>query len=293
MLKRLEVFLIVTVFIIITAVILIVYSMQREHEYKKHQITTQEMVVNGTAYAINSKLLEKRRQVQLFVNEYGRFLTQLHNNANNEKIITDLKTRLEQRFPDFFTFTITDNKGKPKLQNIESLVGHVCQVDLTNFAKHLGSDATKMNKVVIHPQPFNYHYDIMAPLYTSEKDPSIFFVSFLPSEIVDILKTHGLPNQKLMLVRQSDPSLIEITDEGARDKIKRDIKLSDNELKQIRVSANIPGTDWRLVNLPNIKHQKEFIKGLWKEAIFIILIVSLALIIIFTFVIKTSKESSD
>jgi len=293
MLKRLEAFLIITVFIIITAIILIIYSMQREHEYKAHRMMTEETIVNGAAYAINTKLLEKHRRVQLFADEYARFLMQLHNNSNNEKIITDLKTRLEQRFPDFFTFTITDNKGTPELQNIESLVGDVCQVDLANFAKHLASDTTKMNKVVIHPQPFNYHYDIMAPLYTSEKAPSIFFVSFFPTEIVDILKTHSLPNQKLILVRQSDPSLIEITSEGARDKIKRDIKLSDNELKQIRVLTNIPGTDWRLVNLPNIEHQKEYIKGLWKEAFFIILIVSLALIIIFSFVIKTSKGTSD
>ncbi len=55
MLKRLEVFLIITVFIVITAIILIVYSMKREQEYKAHSIITQEAIVNGAAYAINMK----------------------------------------------------------------------------------------------------------------------------------------------------------------------------------------------------------------------------------------------
>ncbi len=291
MLKRLEVFLIITVFIVITAIILIVYSMQREQEYKAHSIITQETIVNGAAYAINMKLLDKHRHVQLFVNEYSRYLVQLYNNSDNEKMVDDIKTRLQQRFPDFFTFTITDKKGMPKLQNIESLIGHVCQADLTNYAKHLDNNSElKKNKIVIHPQPLNYHYDVMAPLYTTGKKPNIFFVSFYLKEIADILSTHSLPGQKLMLVRQSDPSLIEVSAQGARDIIKRDINLSNDELKQIRVFMNIPNTDWRLINLPDIQHEKQYIKGLWKEAIIIIVIVSFALILMFTLLMKTTKR---
>ena len=291
MLKRLEVFLIIAVFIVITAIVLIVYSMQREQEYKTHSITTQKTIVNGAAYAINMKLLEKHRHVQLFVNEYARYLLELYNNTTNEKIVNDLKTRLEQRFPGFFTFTITDKKGIPKLQNIDSLVGHVCQTDLNNFAKHLDKNTSgKRNKVVIHPQPFNYHYDIMAPLYTSGKTPSIFFVSFYPNEIANILKTHSLPGQQLILVRQSDSSLIEITAKGTRDKIKRDITLNKDELKHIHAFANIPDTDWRLINLSDSKREKEYIKGLWKEAIIIIVIVALALILMFAFLMRASRK---
>lgn len=291
MLKHLQIFLMITIFIIMTAIILIIYSMQREQEYKAHSLMTQETIVNGAAYAINMKLLEKQRHVQLFVSEYARHLVQLYNNPDNQKIVDDLKTRLQQRFPDFFTFTITNNKGLPKLQNIESLVGHVCQIDLNNYAKHISSKKNR-NKIVVHPQPFNYHYDIMVPLYTTGKDPSIFFVSFYLTEIADILNTHKLLGQELMLVRQSDSALIEITAQGARDKVKREINLNKEELGRIHVSRNIQGTDWRLINLPDIKREKEYIKSLWKEAITIIVIVTLALMLMFSILKRTSQRTT-
>lgn len=291
MFKRFEIFLILIVFIVMTAIILIIYSMQREQEYKAHSLMTQQTIVNGAAYAISMKLLDKHRHVQLFVNEYARHLVQLHDNSNNEKVVDDLKTRLEQRFPDFFTFTITNKNGTPKLENIESLVGHACQTDLNDYAKRLGhNNVENRNKIVIHPQPFNYHYDIMAPLYTSGNNPSIFFISFYLNEITDILKTHNLPGQELMLVRQSDSSLIEITANGSRDKIKRDISLHAEEYKRINVSANIPDSDWRLIILPDIKREKQYIRALWKEAIIIIGLVTLALILMFTILTRGSKR---
>lgn len=63
----------------------------------------------------------------------------------------------------------------------------------------------------------------MAPLYSNGTSPGIFFISFYPSEIIDVLKTREVPGQNLMLVKQSGPSLIEVTSHGARDKLKRDI----------------------------------------------------------------------
>lgn len=290
--KRLEVFLIITVFIVITAIILIIYSKQREQEFKAHNTSTQETLVNGASHAINIKLLEKHRHVQLFVYEYARHLNQIYNAPNQEKAVNDIKVRLQQRFPDFFTYTITNKKGAPKLQNIESLVGHACQLELSKFAKHMTrKNANKRrNKIVLHPQPFNYHFDIMAPLYSDQKEPNIFFVSFYLNEIINILKTHELSKQNLILVRQSDPSLIEVTSQGARDKIKREINLSQEEQKRINVYKNIPGTDWRLVYLADKEKEENYIKGLWTEAITIIAIVTLSLLLMFS--LLTRRQSA-
>ena len=161
MLKRLETSLITTGFIVITAIILIIYSKQREQEFKAYNISTQETIVNGAAYAINMKLLDKRRNVQLFVNEYARHLNQLALTPNNEKFVDNIKIRLQQRFQDYFTYTITNKQGIPKLDNMDELVGQVCQVDIKNYAKNLSKNNSGklQNKVIIHPQPFNYHYD--------------------------------------------------------------------------------------------------------------------------------------
>lgn len=287
MLKRLEVFLIAAIFILITAVILIIYSTQREKEFQQNTSAIEQATINGAAYAINLKLLEKHRHVQLFANEYGRLLVQLNNNPNNEKIENDIKTRLQQRFSDFFTFTITDSNGRPRLVNIDSLVGHACEMDLSNYAKKISSSKNNyQNTVFIHPQPFNYHYDIMSPLITGAPNPSVFFVSFYPKEVSDILKTHALPGQQLFLVKQSDPALIEISQTGARDKLKREIRLSRNEQRNIHTFKNIPGTDWRLVNVSDKKYADAYKKGLWKEAIIIMVIVTIALFLIMFVLIK-------
>lgn len=291
MLKRMEIFLIAAVFILITAVILIIYSKQREQEFISHHATTQEAIVNGAAYAINLQLLEKKRHVHLFANEYAHLFVQLNTNPMNEKFEDDIKIRLQQRFPDFFTYTVTDQSGVPKLLNIESLVGNACQRDLSDFAKQISTNSKDLqNKVFIHPQPFNYHYDIMAPIYTAGVGPRIFFISFYLKEITDILKTHELPGQSLILVRQSDTRLIEVSSQGTRDTLKRDLNLSDAELQRIIVHKNIPGTDWRLVNLPDPAYLKQYQKVLWNEALFILIIVTIAMFILIFVMIKMAKN---
>jgi len=286
-----EIFLIAAVFILITAIILIIYSKQREQEFIAHHAITQQAIIDGAAYAINLQLLEKKRHVHLFANEYPHLFVQLNTNPTNEKVENDIKTRLQQRFPDFFTYTVTDQSGAPKLLNIESLVGNACQRDLNDFAKQISSNGKDLqNKIFVHPQPFNYHYDIMAPIYTAGVGPRIFFISFYLKEITDILKTHELPGQHLILVRQSNTSLIEVNSQGTRDTLKRDLNLSKAEIQRINVYKNIPGTDWRLVNLPDSAYAKQYRKGLWNEAIAILLVVSLALFLLLFVLIKIADK---
>ena len=290
MLQRLEMFLIGAVFFLITTIILVVYSTQRVQEFKTHNNDIQKTTLHGAAYAINMKLLDKRRHVRLFANEYSRLFFRLINFPNDDKTENDIRTRLKQRFADFFTFTITNQKAKPILEDMEAFIGHACQLDLASFAKALNNNNKSYNnKVFIHPQPMHYHYDIMAPLYTNHQNPRIFFISFYLNEISDILKTHELPGQKLMLVRASDTSLIEVTSQGARDKIKRDIKLNDEEKRNIKVYENIADTDWRIVSLPDISYQKKYLKGLWTEAIIILGIVTIALIILIMILSQRTK----
>jgi hypothetical protein len=295
MLKQLEVFLITAVFVLVTAMILITYTMQRTQEFRTNQGNIQKSTVNGASYAIKLQLLNKHRHVQLFMNEYSRLLLHLNSYPKDEKTASDIKNRLLQRFPDFFAYTITDVNGIPSLTDIDSLVGDVCQLELSNFSNEIKNKNKQLqNKVVIHPQPFHYHYDIMAPLYTNGINGAgtrIFFASFYLKEIADILSTHEIPGQNLMLVKQSDPSLIEVTRKGARDKLTRNIHLSKDELQRINIHEDIPGTDWRLVNLPEGDFEKQYQRGLWKEAIIILLIVTLALVSLITVIIK--RKISD
>ncbi|NOQ89355.1 MAG: hypothetical protein GQ549_00245 [Gammaproteobacteria bacterium] len=270
-----KIFIIALLFVLITAIILIVYTMQREHEFKSHNSDIQTTSVHGAAYAIDLQLQNKHRHVRLFLDEYSRLFNRLYHNAADEITLNSISKRLQQRFPDFYTFTITDSNGGPTLLDVESLVGETCQRDLGNFASNIKRNRGQLqNKVFVHPKPFHYHYDIMAPLHA---DGSIFFTSFYLNDIIDILKTHELPGQTLMLVRRSDPDLIEVTSEGARDKLSRDIRLTPSERNRIVIYKDVAASDWRLVNLPDAYFEKQYLYALWKEVVIILSIVILAL----------------
>ena len=290
MLKRLELFLIAAMFVLITAIILIIYTMQREREFKDHQNTIQQSSVQGASYAINLQLLNKHRHVRLFIDEYAPLLSKLTSFPMDAKTAANIKYRLQQRFPDFFTYTITNQQGIPTLLDIDSLVGEACQKDLKEFAKMVkNNNSSVQNKVFIHPQPFNYHFDIMSPLKTNTGTTSLFFASFYVKEITDILKTHEIPGQTLMIVKQSQPTLIEVSKEGTRDQISRAVNLTKEEQRLIRVYKNIPHSDWRLVALPDTEFEKQYLYSLWKEAFVVIFIVVLALFLLMFVLIKYSK----
>ncbi len=281
MLKQLEIFAIAMMFVLITAIILIIYTMQRGQEFKAHQGMIQKSAVHGAAYAIKLQLANKHRHVRLFLDEYEKLVAHLIMFPTDTKTANDIKARLQQRFTDFFTFTVTNQKGMPLLSDFDGLVGKACMIDLQHYFKLIERKERVLNKVFVHPQPYHYHYDIMAPLYSSSSGMHIFFASFDLRDITDVLRTHEIPGQKLMLVKRSDPMLIEVSKLGARDKLtSREPRLSAKEQQSIRVFENIPDTDWRLVNIPDTDFEKNYLRGLWKEAAIIVSVVTLALLLL-------------
>jgi len=295
MLKRLELVYIVTIFMFIITVVLVLYTMEREQEYKTHQNDIQKTVIEGAAYAINLQLENKRRHVHLFIDEYSKALSRLYNNPDDETTENSLRNRLQQRFTDFFTYTITDLDGVHQFLDIDSRVGNACQVDLDNFAKKIKNNQSGVrNAIFVHPQAFHYHYDIMVPMQVNTQNHGdnrkIFFASFYLNEITDILKTHEVPGQKLMLTRQSDPGLIEVTREGSRDKLSRNSRLSPEEILNISAHKNIPATDWRLISLQDKSYEQRYISKLWKEVVIILIIVGIALLLLIVILIKLTSR---
>jgi len=278
MFRRLEAFFIASVLVLITGIVLIMYTMEREQEFRSYNSNIQKVLVESAVYAIDLQLKNKRRHVELFLDEYNELISRLDRFPDDERTLTSINQRLQQRFADFFTFTITNSEGVPVLMDIESLVGDACQKDLQNFSgKVKRHDKAMHNEVFLHPQPFHYHYDIMAPLQTRGNSARIFFASFYLDEIANILKTHEIPGQQLLLVRQSDPNLIEVSRQGARDKLNRNEQLTPEEQLRILVFENVPESDWRLVNLPDADFEEEYVSGLWKEVIIMLIILALGL----------------
>ncbi len=298
MFKRIELFYIASVFLLIMSIVLIVYTMEREREFISYNNTIQQSLVSGAAYAINLQLQNKRHHVRLFLEEYSQLFLYLERYPGNEETINNINFRLQQRFPDFFAFTITDIKGVPVLSDVESLVGEVCQRDLNAFANSMvrsedGLFNALHNEVYIHPQPFNYHYDIMAPLHSHSSGTRVFFTSFHLDGISDILKTHEVPGQTLLLVRQGETDLIEVSGEGARDKLTRNSRLTADERSRITMFQDIPNTDWRLVDLSDEGLEQKYIDGLWTEVVVILLIVTFAMMTLVLVLVRVTRRGEN
>ena len=84
MLKRLEVFFIASLLVLFTAIILIIYTMEREQEFKSHNSKIQNALVESAASAINYQLQNKRRHVELFLDEYEKLFLHLDRFPDDE-----------------------------------------------------------------------------------------------------------------------------------------------------------------------------------------------------------------
>ena len=292
--KQVEIFLIAFLFIFMSAIVLIIYTKQREQDFRTQNSSTQKATVKGAAYAINQHLISKQRHVRLFSYEFVNLLAHLKQYPLDFKAEEELKTRLSQRFPDYFTYTITDQNAVPRLFDIDAFVGEACKKDLNNFVKRITHKTDKSlvnNKIFIHPQSEHYHYDVMSPLLNNDGSTDIFFISFYLDGILKILKSYEIPGNQLLLLKHSDSSLIEATSNGARDKISREIRLSTEEQHRIEVYQKVPGTDWRVANLPSLDFEEQQKTKLWKEAAFLLLIETLIILVLLYFFTKRSRKN--
>lgn len=290
MIPRIQALLIAGMTLLITVLVLIVFTQQRERDFTERQDQAQLALVRGAAHAITMHLLEREKNIRLFTDEYRQLFSRLLSYPSDENIRASIDLRLKERFSDYQGFTITNARAEPLTM---TNIGTVCRGDVSSFSRELRRSGVKNkahNQIFIHPQPGNFHFDVMAPLGLQAGSGRVFFVSFGTQEIVEILKTHEIPGNQLMLVRNDDFSLIEIASEGARDEIVREIRLSDAERGHITTFEEIAGTKWRLIDLPDIEYQQRFRKNLWKEAGIIVLIFLIASLMMVLLVYKRTDH---
>lgn len=285
MVTRLHLFIVITLSILLTSVILTMYTQQRVQDFKEHRLVIEKAMVEGTARDISNRLESQIRHVRLFNDEYRRLISYLTVSPHDEATKEIINIRLRERFPDVESFTITNAVGTPLLDDVETRVGDICKRDISNFViedKRLShSEFEAKNAIFIHPQAGHYHYDIMATVMDGTPNHNVFLVSFNPQPIQDILKSREIPGHQLILSKSNDHALIEISAAGTRDTMGRDGRLTETELLSLKVSKDIPNTDWAMVDLQDPDYEEAYINKLWKESGSIILIVAITNILIF------------
>jgi PAS domain S-box-containing protein len=240
-----------------------------ERSYESHvdsQHTLIQQSTRGTARTIELYIKEVRRRVDLFTAEEGEIIGRLSRHPADGEMREHFTSRVKRHFPGFFAFTITDNLGEVVLDDIEGKVASLCQTDIHDFAA--GED----QEIFIHPNPIGYHYDIMAIWKTRTGDRGVFFISFNPEVLAQILANSQLHDHRLILLHRERPGLIEITAAGARSSLQGEINLSPEEMARIGYPVDIKGSLWTLVELPAANLFAAHKNLLWRQAVSIFLV---------------------
>ena len=281
MYSRFHVILVVSILLLMVFILTSGQAMQRQRHFEETRFTLGTAALRAASNEIETLIHTLQDRIHIFAEEHRNTILDLVTNPDDEQAKEQLEQGLGRRFPHYFAFTIADRQGHLLLEDIESLVGDICVGDLRHYSSLVVNRGTAYhNPPWLHPQPGNYHFDIMAawkgPI-GSEPDSGVFFVSFHPELLSEVLRKHPLPNDQMLLVKDDDPSLIEVTTNGARDQLQRDIRLDATEQARIALSREVPGTRWKLVLLTDAGLEERFRRTLWQDAA---MIMGLALLLV-------------
>lgn len=205
---------------------------------------------------IGRSMTQQAELLALIATDRKHEIQHLVDNPYDWRARDDLFQHIQRVFPEVFTFTLTDESGKPQLEDFDGLIGEVCQARINDFsAMDAASDSSLISEV--HPTPYAYHIDLMTHWYLNNGRRGIFFISIPPTAIAELLAASETSGRRYVLALAKDPALIEIASSGARDKLKRPIRLTDEEREEWSLSLPVPNSHWVLLTRPNYQWRKQ------------------------------------
>ena len=232
-------------------------GLERIHEYETHQRDVGTSTIKLVAEDIRAVIEEKKRLVNIYAEINRSRLAKLANQPENSQLHAAMQQDLQRWFPNMFAYTISDATGSPFLEDFDGYIGSVCLDDMRSLA--IRNDYS----IRLHPNPYAYHYDIMAK-WGDDTFGGIFFVSFKPEVIVRRLIAASPPGHELTLIIKEREYLVEITESGSREKTPReDYRMSAQDKDRIIDMVPIANTDWQLVDLQTAELFSNFRKHIY------------------------------
>ncbi|MCB1772488.1 MAG: PAS domain S-box protein [Gammaproteobacteria bacterium] len=229
--------------------------------YYGHEVasTIQRSVEDGaraqgqaTAHEIRAFIQREHERLDAFVEEKRDPIRSLLAYPDDWPAIDNLQSSLKRLFRGAIAFTITGPDGKPVFEDFDGLVGEVCQNEMRRYAGEIGDGRLAPAIPPIHPVPGAYHFDLITPWRLNGEQWGLFFVSMQPDRIAELIAAAGQASgMRLLLVNRLDPTLIEVSADGARDRLSNEIRLEPEALEVGHFATDIEGTHWRLLVLPD------------------------------------------
>lgn len=228
---------------ILISVILIWTSFERINEFKAHHTDVAGSTIRLVAEDIQTVIEDHRRLVAIYAEIHRDKIAALARHPDNDKLRDDLQQDLQRWFPSMFAYTISNHTGIPYLDDFDGNIGQICRDDMQMLATQ------NDYKIRIHPNQHEYHYDIMSK-WGDDKLGGIFFISFRPEVIVRRLVAASPPGHQLVLLIEQREHLIEITEDGSREKTPlEDYRMPDKQKARIMGMIPVAHTEWHLADL--------------------------------------------
>ncbi|MEP3045798.1 MAG: diguanylate cyclase [Roseibium sp.] len=207
-----------------------------------------------------SEFVEQRNVlVQAFAENHSDLLFDMIDDPNDLGTQDRVQKLVADYFPSHFAFVARHPNGEFVPDDFGEFVGDACRADMTEYSGFLSNETNSdhglqhssgIYEPFIHPQPFNYHFDLTAEWSSDAGISGLLMISFPPNQLVKILKAHQMTGHSLMLLRRDVPGLIEVTANGWRENFGRDGMLTREELGSLHSRLPVEGTRWDAVYLP-------------------------------------------
>ncbi|MCB1801597.1 MAG: PAS domain-containing sensor histidine kinase [Gammaproteobacteria bacterium] len=206
----------------------------------------------ATAREISGFIDREHERLTAFAAEHNDAIRRIVAQPHDWAEIDALQVSLKRMFRGAIAFAITDAVGEPVFEDFEGLVGPVCQAEMKRAIPTRIRGEGEFKLPPIHPVPGAYHFDLISPWKLDDGRSGLFFVSMSPGRIAELIgAAEQASGTRIILVNRDDPSLIEVTSAGSRDRLGGDFRVKPEMLSEGHFAADLPGTHWRLLVVPD------------------------------------------
>ncbi len=257
----------------------------RIKDFNEYQTAIAERAVKVTSNGIAQLLIERVRQVKLLISDQVDYIRLYSENPSSIFIREKLTEQIENYFPAYVGFVITNQDNKVIVEGVSDATGLICYEKSEAIV-----DRSKV-EILIHTDVVDFHYDVISN-WGNEKSGGLFIMSFKIDDIINLLK-FAQPHLHELFITSVAPHEVYMTAIGSQKILKRNInKLIPNEIERIMQSQAIDKTNWMLLDIRSETLFSEYNAKVYYQIILVAALFCILLFVALRIIFSEEKKRS-
>lgn len=257
----------------------------RIKDFNQYQTAIAERAVKVTSNGIAQLLIERARQVNLLIRDQVDYI-RLHTENSTSLFIRDkLTNQIENYFPAYVGFVITNQNNKVIVEGLSEATGRSC------LEKSKAVEDPAKVEIVMHTDTVDFHYDVISN-WGNDKSGGLFIMSFKVDDIINLLK-FAQPHLHELLITSDVNYEVYMTVMGSQETLNRNINiLIPDEIERIMTSQAIDKTNWRLVDMRSETLFSEYNTKVYYQIILVTALFCILLFVALRIIFSEEKKRS-